>query len=177
MLAHSPSNWNSVLCSYCGECLSLYRGRHDCSAQPTPVADDELTPRQRQVYLYVAACLQEQQRPPSLYELCDHLEVSGSQVPRDILQRLQRKGYLLRDQRARSTQLAGVRLQLVPLAGEVGERARVILSLGSTLDLPCTPTGRVLAAAVRLAGALGVKAGDVAGCQGELKAAVALLQV
>lgn len=87
---------------------------------------DDLSGKQRKVYLYLKSYIEEKGYPPSVREICDAVGVKSTSTAHGHLQRLEKKGLIRRDNtRPRAIELldedtaAKSKTMTVPLVGRV----------------------------------------------------------
>jgi repressor LexA len=83
-----------------------------------------LTPRQQEIYEYLASHLEDHGYPPTLREICSEFGMKSTRAASDHLLALERKGYIARTRdRSRGIELMGPRPtaagQSVPLVGRI----------------------------------------------------------
>lgn len=86
-----------------------------------------LTDRQQAILDFIVEAIQSRGYPPTLREISSHFDIASTQGVRRHIDALEKKGYLTRDSRARSIQLANDllmsdlsdRVAMIPLLGEV----------------------------------------------------------
>ncbi len=95
-----------------------------------------LTDRQQEILDYLVEAIHTTGYPPTLRELSSHFGIASTQGIRRHIDALEKKGYLTRDSRARSIQLAddllhgnlSDRVAVVPLVGEVAAGQPILAS-------------------------------------------------
>jgi repressor LexA len=83
-----------------------------------------LTPRQQQIYDYLAAHLEDRGYPPTLREICAEFGMKSTRAASDHLHALEKKGFIVRARdRSRGIELVGSRAggrgMSVPLVGKI----------------------------------------------------------
>jgi repressor LexA len=103
----------------------------------------EMTRRQREVYDFIVACIEHDQRPPTIREIGEHFGMRSTGTVRDNLHALEKKGQIrLRARAARGIELverpsSRRRMQQVPVLGRIaaGEPLLAVENVEDTIDV------------------------------------------